>query len=206
MSTRSETPRRTRPPRKPARRRLHPEARRTELLDAAIRVLADVGPEACRVEDITDAAGTAKGNFYRYFPTWDDLLIAVRDRLLDTYRTELAHRYEDLTAVEWWEALDDEVAHFIDFQLDLGSLHDAVFHGPAAVVRPTEEYRSAASMVALFLRAGVDGGAFRAVDVETTAPLLFDLLHAAADTIAAGLDRERVLSATLHIVHRTLEP
>jgi AcrR family transcriptional regulator len=192
--------------RQPSRRRLPPAARRAELLDAAIGVLRSQGPEGCRVEDITNAAGTAKGNFYRYFPTWDDLLMAVRDHLLDSYRADLVQRYAGPSTVDWWAALDDEIRRFIDFQLGLGGLHRAIFHGPAAVTRPIETHRSAASTLAWFLAAGIADGAFAPVDVDATAPLLFDLLHSTADAIASGLGRDRGMAATLHIVHRALEP
>jgi AcrR family transcriptional regulator len=193
-----------RPPVMSARRRLHPEARREELTDAAIGVLRKIGPEHCRVEDITDAAGTAKGNFYRYFASWEDLLLAVRDRILASYGDELARRYvHDPT--DWWAALDDEIERFVDFQLALGGLHQAIFHGPASVGREIRVGPSATSMVALFLVAGIDAGAFAPLDVEATAPLLFDVLHGAADSIAVGMDRERVLAAVRQIVHRTLD-
>jgi AcrR family transcriptional regulator len=193
-------------PRQSTRRRLHPDARRAELIESAIRVLRELGPEVCRVEDITDAAGTAKGNFYRYFPGWDDLLVAVRDHILDSYRAELAQRCAGISATNWWTVLDAEIERFVDFQLDLKGLHQVIFHGPASAARPSETHRSAASTVALFLAAGVAEGACTPLDVEATAPILFDLLHGAADRIAAGMDRERVLGAIRHIVHRTLEP
>jgi AcrR family transcriptional regulator len=188
-----------------ARRRLAPDARRREVLDAAIRVLRERGPAGCRVEDITAEAGTAKGNFYRYFPTWDDLLIAIRDHVLDAYRADLVRRYDMWSSVDWWTALDEEIQRFVDFQMDLGGLHDVIFHGPAATSRPADVHRSAAFTVGLFLNAGIAQGAFRAVDVDVTAPLLFDLLHGAADAVSAGMDRGRVLRATRQIVHRTLE-
>jgi len=191
---------------KPTRRRLHPDVRRAELVQAAVEVLRSRGPDACRVEDITRRAGTAKGNFYRYFPTWDDLLLAVRDHLLDSYRADLTQRYAGRSSIDWWVALDGEIERGIDFQLELGGLHDAVFHGRAALSRPVETSRSAASILAWFLAAGIADGAFAPVDVEATAPLLFDLLHGATDTIEAGMDRHKVLAAVLQIVHRTLEP
>jgi AcrR family transcriptional regulator len=190
----------------PVRRRLRPEDRRTELLDAAIRVLRDLGPEACRIEDITEAAGTAKGNLYRHFATWDELMVAVRDHVLDCYRTELLQRYSDPSSVDWWVALDYEIERFVDFQLGLGGLHEAIFHGLAASAHPRETHRSASFMIAVFLAAGIEHGAFAPVDVEVIAPLLFQVLHGAADAVASGTDRERVLDATLQIVHRTLEP
>jgi AcrR family transcriptional regulator len=191
---------------KTVRRRLRPEDRKAELLEAAIGVLREMGPDGCRIEDVTDAAGTAKGNFYRYFPTWDDLVVAVRDHILDSYRAELATRYGDLSSVDWWRALDDEVERFVEFQLALGGLHDVVFHGPAASARPRDADRSASSMIAAFLTAGIADGAFEPVDVGVTALLLFDVLHGAADAVASGQDRQRVLAATLQLAHRTLAP
>jgi AcrR family transcriptional regulator len=193
-------------PARTARRRLSPGARRTELLDAAVRVLRERGAAACRVEDVTAAAGTAKGNFYRYFPTWEALLIAVRDHLLDSYRDDLARRYADVGRIDWWSALDSEVDRFLEFQLGLGGLHEAIFHGPAASAEPIGPQRSAASSVAWFVTAGIADGAFAAADVEITAGLLFALLHAAADAITSGSDRARVTRATRDLVHRMLRP
>ena len=59
------------------RRRLTPELRRQEILDAAVLLLREKGM-ATRVEDVTLAAGAAKGTFFTCFPSWDDLLEAVR--------------------------------------------------------------------------------------------------------------------------------
>jgi AcrR family transcriptional regulator len=206
VTPRNQAARGTRARPKTVRRRLRPEDRKAELLEAAVRVLGQRGPDGCRIEDITNAAGTAKGNFYRYFPTWDDLVLAVRDHILDSYRAELRQRYGDRSSVDWWLALDDEVERFVDFQLALGGLHDVVFHGPAALARPRETYRSASFMIATFLTAGIADGAFEAVDVGVTAPLLFEVLHGAADAVASGLDRQRVLTATRQLAHRALAP
>jgi AcrR family transcriptional regulator len=188
------------------RRRLTPESRCREILDAAMRVLRDHGPGGCRVEDVTTAAGTAKGNFYRYFPTWDALLIAVRDHLLDSYREDLTRRYGDVSRIDWWAALDSEIDRFLDFQVGLGGLHEAIFHGPAASAEPSRPQRSAASILAWFISAGIADGAFAAADVEITAVLLFALLHAAADAITSGTDRGRVRQATCELAHRMLRP
>jgi len=188
------------------RRRLAPDARRTELIEAAVQVLRERGPDACRVEDVTAGAGTAKGNFYRYFETWDALLVAVRNHLLDTYRDDLAQRYADAGRIDWRSGLDAEIDRFLEFQLDLGGLHQAIFHGAAARAEPSDPSRSAASSVAWFISAGIADGAFAAADVEVTATLLFALLHAAADAILSGMARDRVRQTTLRLAHRMLQP
>jgi AcrR family transcriptional regulator len=176
------------------------------LLEAAVRVLRERGPAACRVEDVTAGAGTAKGNFYRYFGTWDALLVAVRDHLLDTYRDDLVRRYTDAGHVDWWSGLDAEIDRFLEFQLDLGGLHEAIFHGAAARAEPSDPSRSAVSSVAWFIRAGIADGAFAAADVDVTAALLFALLHAAGDAVLSGMARDRVRQTTLHLAHRMLRP
>ena len=53
--------------RKKSRRRLKPDVRRTELLDAAFEVMKRMGPDGARVEDITRQAGAAKGTFLFIF-------------------------------------------------------------------------------------------------------------------------------------------
>jgi AcrR family transcriptional regulator len=65
------------PMRAARRRRLEPEVRRQEVIEAAEKLLTVNG-----VEDIVHEAGAAKGTFYLYFPTWDDLLEAIRGRLV----------------------------------------------------------------------------------------------------------------------------
>jgi AcrR family transcriptional regulator len=188
------------------RRRLTPDQRRRELLDAAVRVLRLRGPIDCRVEDITTEAGTAKGNFYRYFPTWDDLLVAVRDHLMEGYADGVRRRLTTDTKVDWWQVLEQEVDSFLEFQLELGGLHDAVFHGPASQARPIGGETSGGSLTAALLSTGIAEGAFAAIDVVPTASLLFSALHGAADQITAGADHAGTRAAVLFVFRRTLEP
>jgi AcrR family transcriptional regulator len=62
------------------------EARRTErhqsLVDAAIAVFVEKGVEATTVDDIVRRAGAAKGTFYLYFRTKDDVINAVSESLV----------------------------------------------------------------------------------------------------------------------------
>lgn len=51
---------------------------RERLLEAAIAVIGDKGPDACSIEDFVAAADVSRGTFYNYFPTAEDLLRAVR--------------------------------------------------------------------------------------------------------------------------------
>ena len=56
------------------------------LLDAGMRVFADRGFHAARVDDIVRAARTSHGTFYLYFTNKEDLLRAFLGRFFATYR------------------------------------------------------------------------------------------------------------------------
>jgi AcrR family transcriptional regulator len=190
---------------KRSRRRLAPDARRAELIAAAIRVLKQHGNAASRVEDVTAAANAAKGTFYIYFPSWDDLLAAVRDHILNDYATGLRRRMADPKCVDWWAVLDQECTNFIDFFIELGPLHEAVFHGPIAE-RPIDDERSATRLISELLRAGIEARAFASVDIEPSARLIFSVLHEAADAIAQGGDRNRFIQSLKQLLHHWLSP
>lgn len=52
------------------------EVRRKEILDTAEGFFSEKGYEATSVQDLIDAIGTAKGTFYHYFQSKEDLLDA----------------------------------------------------------------------------------------------------------------------------------
>lgn len=66
-----------------------PEARREELLDVAVRLCATVGYDAFSVDTLTREASVAKGTFYYYFGSKQDLLFALVERFVDALFTEL---------------------------------------------------------------------------------------------------------------------
>lgn len=61
-----------------------PEVRRDELLDVALDLCTEVGFEAMSVEQVTSRAGVAKGTFYHYFSSKQDLLVQLVDRFGDS--------------------------------------------------------------------------------------------------------------------------
>ena len=67
---------------------------RARLIEAAISVIIEKGPEASSIEDFVAAAGVSRGTFYNYFPTFEDLLHALNteisealDKTLEPVRT-----------------------------------------------------------------------------------------------------------------------
>ena len=70
----------------PARRRLAPEARATQILDVAARLLMDEGFTEVSMERMGREAGVSKALIYNYFPNRNDLLRALLEREVGALR------------------------------------------------------------------------------------------------------------------------
>ncbi len=68
---------------------LRREQTRRRLLATAMQVFAQKGPDAAVIEDFIAAAGVARGTFYNYFSTTQELLDAVTSELSDSILAEI---------------------------------------------------------------------------------------------------------------------
>jgi AcrR family transcriptional regulator len=186
---------------RPLRRRLQPEARKREIVEAAERLLQADGARV-RVEDVVREAGVAKGTFFLYFPTWDDLLETVRQRLVSEFDTAHPLPTEVAGPVDWPALVESQAAAFIDFTLSRRGVGEAVFHSDFAERRPLADH--AVVRLTAVIRAGQEAEAFGPVDPEPTARLLFAAIHEAADAVAGGGDRTAIVGALQTLLRRTL--
>jgi AcrR family transcriptional regulator len=188
---------------KPLRRRLQPEARKLEIVEAAERLLQAHGSRV-RVEDVVREAGIAKGTFFLYFPTWDDLLDTVRQRLVVEF--DAAHPPPPAVdgPVDWPGLVESQAAAFVDFTLSRRNVGEVLFHSDFAERRPLAD--NAVVRLSAVIRAGQKARAFGPVDPEPTARLMFAAIHEAADAIAGGADRAATLAALQSLLRRALAP
>lgn len=63
---------------------------RASLMAAAMTVFARLGPEAAKIDDVIAEAGVARGTFYNYFATLDDLLVAIATAMSERFLAESA--------------------------------------------------------------------------------------------------------------------
>jgi AcrR family transcriptional regulator len=188
---------------KPARRRLTPEARKLEIVEAAERLIAAHGA-AVRVEDIVREAGVAKGTFFLYFPSWDDLLDTIRARLVATFDAANPQPTEADGPVDLMALVISQAEAFIDFTLSRRKFGEAIFHTDFNERRPLAD--NGIMRIAAAIRAGQEAGSFGPVDPEPTARLLFAAIDETADVIAGGADRDKALAALKTLMRKTLAP
>lgn len=180
-----------------------PERRRGELLDAARRLLLERGIEQLTVGEITTAAGTAKGTFYVYFSSKNELLSALRDALSE----DAVRQIEALplpTRRSGWRAYTDGLVRlWIEESRDLHQFHDLITRLPHGHGDPPgDRIRDALCRVIV---AGVAAGAYRTPDVDVAADILYELLHSAGHGAAAHPEGfERTVAAVSEFVRSGL--
>lgn len=194
------------------RRRVRAEERRQELLEAAVEVFTRRGMHQTTVEDVTRAAGVAKGTFYLYFDSKEQLLGSLKQRFVDELVSRAAELSERVGKDDWWALAETTVTSMVDFMLE----HRGMIQIFAQEGYTPESHRLFAEaqdklvmMMAAGIQAGIEAGAFRVADPLMTATLLS---HAIDGTLqhsilyGGELDRARLIEATNELLRKTLAP
>jgi AcrR family transcriptional regulator len=171
----------------PGRTRLQPAEKREALLDAAIQLFRAKGVAETTVEDITRAAGVAKGTFYLYFQTKDALLADLRVEFagqLEVFFRE-ASPPDDPSA--WRRYMSHLAETAVDLLVEERELRDLVAglsgaHADGPLRAAMERAHGALTEV---LHEGARVGALDIVDANAAAWLLLDFILAAGERASA---------------------
>ncbi|MBL7499036.1 TetR/AcrR family transcriptional regulator [Frankia sp. CNm7] len=188
----------TRPRTKPA------EQRRADLLDAAEQLIMRKGIATVTIDDLTRAAGVAKGTFYLHFKSKDEVVHALQERFSDLFADRIAAAID--ASPGWGDKLDACVQASFDAFRENYDLHEVLFrHGgprprpdlPAPHLRLVEVIQS-------LLEAGTAAGAYAVVDPATTAVLFYVTMHAfdPGSFGHAPPSDDRLLAATRTLLRR----
>jgi AcrR family transcriptional regulator len=166
---------------KPRPRTKPPEERRDELMNAAKRLFLKQGVASTTIEQITSGADVAKGTFYLYFSSKEDVLAALGERFgqdhLEKIKTAIAAKPE----ADWRAKLATWAKACATSYLDSIRLHDIVFYGPRPRRREGLVDNIVIDHLSELLRGGGEAGAWSVDDPRFTAVFLFSGLHAVVD-------------------------
>jgi AcrR family transcriptional regulator len=158
-----------------------PEERREELMNAAQRLFLKHGVGPTTIEQITTGAEVAKGTFYLYFSSKEDVLGALRGRfaqeLLKSRKTAIAQNGEG----DWKGKLATWAAAGVAGYLDSAQLHDILFYGSPPPSRKGLVKNIIIDHLIELLQSGVEAGAWSVDDPEFTGVFLFNGLHSVVD-------------------------
>ncbi|MBI5087313.1 MAG: TetR/AcrR family transcriptional regulator [Actinobacteria bacterium] len=108
------------------------QERLAEVLAAAERLLRDSGPEGFTLRAVADEVGISLGNLQYYFPTRAELLDAVFQRYVQTFRDDIFRilpRHDDprerlLAIVDYWLGTEHDPEQSLFWHLWAISAHD----------------------------------------------------------------------------------
>jgi AcrR family transcriptional regulator len=150
-------------------------------MNAAQRLFLKRGVEPTTIELITTGAAVAKGTFYLYFSSKEDVLGAQRGRfaqeLLTRIKTAVAQNREE----DWKGKLATWAAAGVAGYLESAQLHDIPFYGSPRPTRKGLVKHIIIDDLAELVQGGVAGGAWSVDDPEFTAVFLFNGLHSVVD-------------------------
>jgi AcrR family transcriptional regulator len=171
MRARTESRPRTKPP----------EERRDELMNAAQRLFLKQGVSSTTIEQITSGADVAKGTFYLYFTSKEDILTALGDRFgqkhLEGVKAAIAAKPKE----NWQKKLATWANACFTGYLDSIPLHDIVFYGSRPRTREGLVDNGVIDHLSDLLQAGMEARAWSVENTRFTAVFLFSGLHAVVD-------------------------
>src|SRR5579884_771074 len=193
----------TRGVRRPSRPRA-PEERRLRLLEAARELLMERGPEGVSVEAIARRAGVAKGTFYLYFGSRDQLLESVRGRWIEGFLSG-ASRPEP---GDWPARVRALVELVVDLLLGEPRLHLALLHPRSGSGQPPAALGALEERVARSIREAREAGVPGLPEPWPAAAFLVHGVHGALDrclgTQTGTVERARLVEETVRLAGRLL--
>lgn len=178
------------------------EQRRDDLMNAAQRLFLEQGLEPTTIDQITSSADVAKGTFYLYFASKEDVLLALRKRFERNFLHEVDAAVQRQRHDDWHGKLLGWVKAAVSTYFDTVPLHDLIFH-QSNYRRRREKLRDSLVITHLAetLAAGAAAKAWSIRRPREVAVFLFYGLHGIMDLALVGdkppSKRQLMQSATL---------
>ncbi len=167
-----------------------PEVRRNELMGAAQHLFLEYGVAAATIEQITAAAAVAKGTFFLYLSSKEDILAALGDRYGEEHLERIKSAVAEKSEKDWEGKLAAWARTCVSGYVDSIQLHDILFYGSRPPTREGLVNNIAIDHLCDLLRCGVKAQAWSIDDPRSTAVFLFSGLHGVVDE--AHLKQKRI--------------
>jgi len=156
------------------------QEKRSQILEAAMRIFAQRGVKNTKISDIAEAAEIGKGTVYEYFQSKDEIISASFRYFMETVGVTIGRRVSELTEPldklmaffsGWADILESEVMGYIEVVLDFWAEGIREDKGVLAF-NLAELYAKYRATVGQLLDDCVTAGCIRPVDTRITASIL----------------------------------
>jgi AcrR family transcriptional regulator len=157
------------------------EAKKAEILAAAMTVFAEKGFGRTRMEDVAKQAGIGKGTVYEYFRSKDELFFALYQSILSTFHEKIfagrSEQTSSLAALEQFIILSlsafDEWHEFGIILLDFWTEHR---RGTEVHLQFSTVYDMSRNAIAELIGNGIRNGEFAPIDPVAAASAIIAIL------------------------------
>ncbi|ROL76219.1 TetR family transcriptional regulator [Pseudomonas protegens] len=183
----------------PSRPRTKPaEVRLEELMAAAESLFLSQGVEATTISEIVERAEVAKGTFYHYFQSKNDMLVALGQRYTQRYLQRLELAVAACPEDDWVAKVSCWIGTSVQAYLDTYRLHDIVYPNHHHHDRGNPEKNAILEQLLGLLEGGQRAGCWSLAQPGVIASLIYAGVHGATDdVIAAGEDDGRALAGAI---------
>ncbi|HDN2510568.1 TPA: TetR/AcrR family transcriptional regulator [Providencia rettgeri] len=176
----------TLPPKKP--RTKPAEERLNDLMNAAEKLFLSKGFVNTTVSEIVRAADVAKGTFYHYFQSKNDIMEALRTRYMDWYLGNiddaLSQQKSATQKLQSW--CENSVKYYVEKQ----QVHDMLFHDEYHGRNNDHETR-AVLQIQEILTLGEKNQEWSPLPPTLLATMIYHSMHAAVDNLANSREYTR---------------
>lgn len=159
------------------------EVRLDELMSAAEKLFLSRGVDATTINEIVEAAGVAKGTFYHYFSSKNDMLEALAKRYTESFLATVQKAIDACAPDDWKERLRVWIHANVETYVKSYRLHDMVYTNHHHHDRDNEEKSAILDQLLEIIEGGCSGGIWRVEQPRTVALLIYSGVHGATDDI-----------------------
>lgn len=175
---------RNRPRTKPA------DIRLSELMNAAEALFLERGVEATTVSEIVQAADVAKGTFYHYFSSKNEILTALGNRYTESFVASLEKAVEACAEGDWIGRLRAWIRANVETYVDTYRIHDIVYTNHHHHDRSNQAKNAILDQLLGIIEGGRSAGLWAPENPRVVALLIYSGVHGATDDIIASQSRD----------------
>lgn len=169
----------TRPRTKPA------EVRLDELMNAAEGLFLEKGVESTTISEIVEASQVAKGTFYHYFSSKNQILEALAKRYTDQFLVSLTTAVNACAEGDWVERLRAWIYASVVTYADTFQIHDIVYTNHHHHDRSNQAKNAILDQLLEIIEGGTVAGFWAPENPRVVALLIYSGVHGATDDVIA---------------------
>ena len=150
-------------------------------MNSALELFVEQGIGPTTVDQVTAKAQVAKGTFYLYFKSKDEIVDALVVRFADELLARIDEVLSSVAEDDWHSKLSSWARTCIQGYLSAVYAHDALFSGSSVSMRRAKIDNVVVKSLERLLKQGTSAGVWKVDDAQMTAEFLYSGLQGAVD-------------------------